>query len=127
MEQIKGSMYPNYGAIRDYISSSMVTIANLAAETTAWPAASGLYHDVYRITCTNSSNVAVMCQVRNTTGGSTVAQFTFPASTSTTYTFNPPLKQTNPNTNWTITGTYNAHSNTSLIYILGGVSVPTDI
>lgn len=112
--------------MRDYLQDTIATITNLAAPTTVLPAISGVCQDIYRITCYNSSNVAVLCQVRDTTGGSTVAQFTFPASATTTYFFDPPLKQRKPNTNWNITGTYNAHSNTSLIYMINAANVPVE-
>lgn len=125
MEQHNGVSYPDWSKIRDYLTRQTTTLSAQAAELTVLAAQAGYARDIYSITGSNSSNVALTYQVRDTTGGSTVTVLVFPASVTTTFTFNPPIKQTTKNTNWTMTGgTANAFSNTSIIFYICAANIP---
>ncbi len=90
-------------------------IATTTEETMITQTAS-IFNDLTSLVLTNSNTTTdAVVFLRDTTGGSTVWQHNIPARGGIVVNFNPPMKQTTVNTNWTI----DLVGNTSTVYYSG--------
>jgi hypothetical protein len=88
--------------VRDLIDTAVNASAiTTTAETTIIPAVALVFHDVVAIVISNSSAVATLVQIRDTTTGTVIMNIYSPAGSTVGVSLPHPLPQATVNTNWT--------------------------
>lgn len=98
-----GRLVTRSGQCRDLITDQATTITSSVAETTILTAAAATFHDITKITITNSSATQTEVTIKQSTGGTTRCVLSCPAAETRTFVWPRPMNQAAVNENWTAT------------------------
>lgn len=98
-----GRMVVVHNAVRDLVGAQNTTITSSAAETTIVTAVASVFLDISGIQITTASATAHSVTIKDSTGGTTQKIYDIAANGGIVVKFDPPLKQTTVNNNWTAT------------------------
>lgn len=98
-----GRLIVVHNQVRDLAANQITTITSSSAETTVVSSVASTFLDIVGIQITTSTATAHTVTIKDSTGGTSQKIFDIPANGGIVVKFDPPLKQTTVNNNWTAT------------------------